>query len=50
MRPGDQEAAAEHLVAMGARPVDIGQRSVPWMVPADPEGNEFCFLSSRTMP
>jgi hypothetical protein len=30
------------------RPVDIGQGDdVHWVVLADPEGNEFCVLSSR---
>jgi hypothetical protein len=32
---------------MGARPVDIGQGDVSWVVLADPEGNEFCVLASR---
>ena len=47
LRPDDQEAEVERLVDMGARPVDIGQHDVPWVVLADPEGNEFCVLSSR---
>jgi predicted enzyme related to lactoylglutathione lyase len=47
LRPDDQEAEVERLVDMGARPVDIGQRDVGWVVLADPEGNEFCVLSSR---
>jgi hypothetical protein len=33
--------------ALGARPVDIGQGDVPWVVLADPEGNEFCVLEPR---
>ena len=32
---------------LGARPVDIGQGDVPWVVMADPEGNEFCVLEPR---
>jgi len=32
---------------LGARPVDIGQGDVPWVVLADPEGNEFCILEPR---
>jgi hypothetical protein len=28
-------------------PVDIGQRGVPWVALADPEGNEFCVLEPR---
>jgi predicted enzyme related to lactoylglutathione lyase len=47
LRPDDQEAEVERLVNMGARPADIGQRDVSWVVLADPEGNEFCVLSSR---
>jgi len=34
------------LVALGARPVDVGQPpDASWTVLADPEGNEFCVLS-----
>ncbi|MFI5491741.1 VOC family protein [Actinoplanes sp. NPDC051859] len=47
LRPDDQEAEVERLVDMGARPVDIGQRDVSWVVLADPEGNEFCVLSAK---
>ena len=47
LRPDDQEAEVERLVDMGARPVDVGQGDVPWVVLADPEGNEFCVLSAR---
>jgi predicted enzyme related to lactoylglutathione lyase len=32
---------------LGARPLDIGQGDVPWVVLADPEGNEFCVLEPR---
>jgi predicted enzyme related to lactoylglutathione lyase len=46
LRPDDQEAEVERLVNMGARPVDIGQHEVSWVVLADPEGNEFCVLAS----
>jgi hypothetical protein len=48
LRPADQEAEVERLVDMGARPVDIGQHDVSWVVLADPEGNEFCVLASRS--
>jgi predicted enzyme related to lactoylglutathione lyase len=41
---GDVEAAARTLIELGARPVDIGQGDVPWVVLADPEGNELCVL------
>jgi predicted enzyme related to lactoylglutathione lyase len=47
LRPDDQEAEVERLVDMGARPADVGQKDVGWVVLADPEGNEFCVLSSR---
>jgi Glyoxalase-like domain len=45
LRPKDQGAAVERLVGLGARPVDIGQGDVSWVVMADPEGNEFCVLA-----
>ena len=33
---------------MGATKIDVGQSDdVTWTVLADPEGNEFCVLSSR---
>ncbi|MBX6722025.1 MAG: VOC family protein [Dactylosporangium sp.] len=47
LNPDDQEAEVERLVNMGARRVDIGQGDVPWVVLADPEGNEFCVLTAR---
>jgi len=50
LRPDDQEAEVERLVDMGARPIDIGQGQVGWVVLADPEGNEFCVLASRQDP
>ncbi len=46
-RPDDQGAEVERLIALGASRVDIGQGDVPWVVLADPEGNEFCVLSSH---
>jgi hypothetical protein len=47
--PGDDQAAeVERLVALGARPADVGQGpDVTWVVLADPEGNEFCVLTPR---
>ncbi len=45
LRPDDQTAEVERLLAMGATRVDIGQGDVSWVVLADPEGNEFCVLS-----
>jgi predicted enzyme related to lactoylglutathione lyase len=46
-RPDDQDAEVARLVAHGARRVDIGQGEQPWVVLADPEGNEFCVLGQR---
>ena len=42
----DHAAEVERLVDMGARHVDVGHGDeVPWVVLADPEGNEFCVLA-----
>ncbi len=44
----DQAAELERLLALGARPVDVGQGpDATWHVLADPEGNEFCLLRRR---
>src|SRR5215210_6785779 len=43
----EQRATVERLVAAGATRVDIGQGDVPWVVLADPEGNELCVLDPR---
>ena len=43
----DQAALVARLTGLGARPADIGQGVVPWVVPADPEGNELCVLDPR---
>jgi hypothetical protein len=43
----DHAATVERLVAAGARRVDVGQGDVPWVVLADPEGNELCVLELR---
>lgn len=45
----NRDAEIERLLAMGATRVDVGQddADVTWTVLADPEGNEFCVLSSR---
>ena len=45
----DQGAMVESLIAKGATRVDVGQNEdeATWVVLADPEGNEFCVLSSR---
>ncbi|MGO2037144.1 MAG: VOC family protein [Brevibacterium sp.] len=47
-RPDDQAAEVARFLSLGAKRVDIGQTGdEPWVVLADPEGNEFCILSSR---
>ena len=46
-RPDDQQAEVERFLRAGARHADIGQGTQPWVVLADPEGNEFCVLSPR---
>lgn len=44
----DREAEIERLVGLGAIRTDVGQGAdVGWEVLADPDGNEFCVLSSR---
>jgi len=44
----DQQEEVERIMAIGARRVDVGQGESPWVVLADPEGNEFCVLSRRS--
>lgn len=47
----DQDAELERLLALGARPADVGQTGAEsWHVLADPEGNVFCLLRSRLQP
>ena len=46
-RPDDRDAEVERLLALGATRADVGQGDQPWVVLADPEGNEFCVLGSR---
>jgi catechol 2,3-dioxygenase-like lactoylglutathione lyase family enzyme len=44
----DQDAELQRLLALGARPADVGQTGEePWHVLADPEGNVFCLLRRR---
>jgi hypothetical protein len=45
--PDHQAAIVAHALSLGATRTDIGQRNVPWVVLADPEGNEFCALDTR---
>jgi predicted enzyme related to lactoylglutathione lyase len=47
LNPTDQKAEVERVKGLGATHVDIGQSNVPWVVLADPEGNEFCILTPR---
>lgn len=35
------------MLELGARYLDIGQRDVPWVVLADPEGNACCVMEDR---
>lgn len=46
-RPDDQHTEVARLLGLGARHVDIGQGQQSWVVLADPEGNEFCVLSTK---
>lgn len=44
----DRDSEIETLLARGASTIHVGQEDdVSWTVMADPEGNEFCVLSSR---
>lgn len=45
----DRDAEIRRLLDLGATRIDVGQdeTEVTWTVLADPEGNEFCVLSSR---
>jgi hypothetical protein len=44
----DRDAEIARLLELGATRADVGQGpDVTWTVLADPEGNEFCVLSSR---
>jgi hypothetical protein len=48
LRPLDQAAEVERLVAHGASRADVGQGDdASWVVMADVEGNEFCVLAPR---
>ena len=48
LAPDDRDAEVERLIGLGATHVDVGQTGEEtWVVLADPEGNEFCVLSSR---
>ncbi len=45
--PAHQAALVARALELGGRRVDLGQGAVPWVVLADPEGNEFCVLEPR---
>jgi len=49
VNPTDRNQGEEvsRLLGLGARPADVGQGDVSWVVLADPEGNEFCVLAAR---
>ena len=49
VNPTDREQADEvrRLVDLGARRADDEQSEFSWVVLHDPEGNEFCVLSTR---
>jgi predicted enzyme related to lactoylglutathione lyase len=47
---GDRQSQeVERLLGLGARHLDIGQRNVPWVVLADPEGNPCCVMEDRAV-
>jgi catechol 2,3-dioxygenase-like lactoylglutathione lyase family enzyme len=44
----DQDAELQRLLDLGATRAHVGEsRDATWHVLADPEGNEFCLLSTR---
>jgi hypothetical protein len=49
-RPIDRDAEVDRLLSLGATRADVGQGEQPWIVLADPEGNEFCVLGPRSAP
>jgi predicted enzyme related to lactoylglutathione lyase len=44
--PEDQQRTVARALELGGRHLDIGQGAVPWVVMADPEGNEFCVIEA----
>jgi predicted enzyme related to lactoylglutathione lyase len=42
-----QAELVSRALELGGSRVDLGQGAVPWVVLADPEGNEFCVLEPR---
>jgi predicted enzyme related to lactoylglutathione lyase len=50
LAPDDRDAEVERIIGLGATRADVGQgEDVSWVVLADPEGNEFCVLSTRSL-
>lgn len=48
IKPDDQAAEVDRALALGATRSQVGQTGAEtWVVLADPEGHEFCLLSSR---
>ncbi len=46
----DLDAEVERVIGLGARHVDVGQTGEePFVVLADPEGNEFCILRDKPL-
>jgi len=45
----DQADIVRRLRDLGAAPADVSQGEVPWVVLADPEGNELCVLEPRSV-
>ncbi len=43
----EQAEELARLLDLGATRADVGQGETPWIVLADPEGNEFCLLGRR---
>jgi predicted enzyme related to lactoylglutathione lyase len=43
---GDQQTEVDRLISLGATRVDVGRGELSWVVLADPDGNEFCVLTS----
>ncbi len=47
-RPDDRDLEVARMLGLGATRAEVGQTEADgWVVLADPEGNEFCILSSR---
>jgi catechol 2,3-dioxygenase-like lactoylglutathione lyase family enzyme len=43
-----QADEVQRLIGLGAHPANVGQSDTPWVVMADPEGNEFCVMPDVT--